>query len=336
MINQNTDFFAYVDNFAKQSRVNSVCVFDNLEIVPVVTIGIPTYKRALTLREAIDSALKQNFEFCYKILVLDNNPERADETEILMNEYANEPSVCYYKNETNLGMAGNWNRIVSMSNSEWVVFLHDDDLIAPCFLADMLNVAKKYKADVVNSAFLYWYENEQPLPEFHNDKKSYKVIQSSLGANFFYNRAGMPTGILWRRSVYIEEGGVNEAYYPALDWVFNSLLSYKHKFLIYQKGLTIYRYSMNTYLKKETTEAYLPIDYSFRQYIGRLLNYPIWFVNMYSRMQAGLGVSRLGVKSFKMYGKSFRPLGIFSSLIHKIIIKVFNLYYDKRNCIGTI
>jgi len=336
MVDQNTDFFAYVDNFAKQSTIDSICVFDNFKKESFVTIGIPTYKRALALREAIESALNQICDFSYKILVLDNNPERADETELLMNEYAGKPVVSYYKNAKNLGMAGNWNRLVSLSNSEWVVLLHDDDLIAPCFLTDMLNVAKRYNADAVNSAFKFWHESEEPCPVFDNDNKCYNVIQSSLGANFFYNRAGMPSGILWRRSVYIEEGGVNEDYYPALDWVFNSLLSYKHRFLLYQKELTIYRYAMNTYLKKETIEAYLPIDYSFRQYVGRLLNYPQWFVNMYSKMQTSIGISRLSVKSFRMYGKNIKPLNVLSSFIYKVITKGFSFFYDRINSIGAV
>lgn len=336
MIEQNTDFFAYVDNFAEKSKVDSICIFDNCSEVPSVTIGIPTYKRVLTLKDTIESALAQECEFEYKILVLDNNPVRDDETEQFMREYADNLAVSYYKNSENLGMGGNWNRIFTIIESEWIVLLHDDDLIAPSFLKDMLKVAEKYDADVVNSAFIFWLQKESDCPSFFFKQKEYDVIKSSLGANFFYNRAGMPTGILYRREVYLKEGGVNDEYYPAQDWVSNSLLSYKYNYLIYTKPLTIYRYAVNTYMKKETTEAYMPIIYIFMHYIGKLLNFPKWFVNMYTCMEVGVGVSRLDENSFHMYGKDFKPQGYFMRVVRKIIFKLFQVYYDKRNYIGSV
>lgn len=335
MVNPDYDFFAYVDNIAIKSDINSFCVFDNLDNKPIVTIGIPTYKRANTLKDAIESALNQNCNFSYSILVLDNNPERGDETELLMNDYSDQPAVSYYKNSENLGMGGNWNRIVSLSQSEWVVLLHDDDLIANSFLKDMLEVANRFKADVVNSAFLFWHEKNETRPSFTYEKKQYKVIRSSLGANFFYNRGGMPTGILCKRSIFIKEGGVNDELYPAFDWVFNSLLSYKYKFLLYEKKLTIYRYAINTYMKKETIKTYMPINFSFMHYVGNILHYPDWFVNLYTDLEMKAWVSRLGDKSYMMFGKKFKPLNSITAFVRKILFKAFQVYYDKRNCLGS-
>ena len=41
--------------------------------------------------------------------------------------------VRYYRNETTLGLAGNWNQCIRLSRGHWVHILHQDDLILPGF-----------------------------------------------------------------------------------------------------------------------------------------------------------------------------------------------------------
>lgn len=336
MIDQNTDFFAYVNNFAKKEGIESICIFDKYIGKPLVTIGIPTFKRISTLKDALESALSQDCSFSYKVMVLDNNPDREDETEVFMKKYEDNPVVSYYKNSKNLGMGGNWNRIVTLSQSEWVVMLHDDDLIATSFLSDMMKVAVKYNADVVNSSFLFWYEEKGECPKFNFNKEEYKIIQSSLAANFFYNRAGMPTGILWRRSTFIEEGGVNEDYYPSLDWIFNARVSYKHKFLLYQKELTIYRLAINASTKKEALEAYIPINYHFLYYMGKILHFPKWMVDFYVKIEIGNYTNRLGLEYYQLFGKKIRALKRKSIYLRSYIIKASLWYLNWKYYVGKI
>ena len=332
-LSQNTDFFAYEDNFKKKESIQSICIYNNRAVDSLVTIGIPTYRRAATLKDSIESAIAQVCDFHYEIIIVDNNPERNDETEVLMNEYKSHPHVSYYKNALNLGMGGNWNRIVELSRTPWVAFLHDDDMIAPSFLKDMINVAKEYNADVVNSGFLFWFENKEEKPQFEFNKTRYPVIRSTLGANFFSNRAGMPTGILCKREVYINEGGVNDAYYPSIDWVFSSNLSEKCTFLLYEKKLTIYRYSMNAMRKKETLEAYIPVNYFFTLYVGNRLDYPKWFVNVYSKMETRFFVSKLGGKRYNLNGMAFKPASFLGKSFYLLIVMIARRYFDRKDLI---
>ena len=97
--------------------------------MPLVSIVIPTYKRVSTLRETLDSAIRQTGNHNYEILVVDNNPERGDETELLMAEYVSVKNLLYFKNTANIGMAGNWSRCSELAHGEWVVLIHDDDLL---------------------------------------------------------------------------------------------------------------------------------------------------------------------------------------------------------------
>ena len=105
--------FENVDSVTSVKEIHSLRIYSGnrkKDSIPFFTIAIPTFNRASTLTETIDSALNQNGFDDYDIIVVDNNPERGDETEVLMNQYRTNPKVTYYKNTQNLGMAGNWNK----------------------------------------------------------------------------------------------------------------------------------------------------------------------------------------------------------------------------------
>lgn len=334
MVN-NDDWFEYVDNFKKIEDIPSYCIFENRVKDALVTIGIPTYKRSRTIIDAINSSIEQNCSFSYDIIVLDNNPDRNDETEIVMNNYSNAPMVSYYKNIENLGMGGNWNRLFSLASSKWVVLLHDDDMLDPSFLQEMISVANKYEADVVNSAFLLWYEEREIRPVCKREKNS-KVILSTLSMNFFGHLSGMPSGILYKRDVYIKEGGVNQDYFPSLDYVFHTKLSMKYRFLIYSKKLTTYRLSLNESNQIETKKKCLLIDYQFRDYIGELLELPKWFVSLYNNLVAGMRIKDIGIDSIYIGTNCIHQNSLFQRVLYSFIYRFFVWYYDKKYCLGDI
>jgi hypothetical protein len=83
-VNDKTDFFKYVDSFAKDEGVNSLLIKGDISsVAPAVTIAIPTYKRPEFIKCAIDSALSQEKFDNYEVVVVDNDPERGTETEKL-------------------------------------------------------------------------------------------------------------------------------------------------------------------------------------------------------------------------------------------------------------
>lgn len=136
-VNENTDFFKVVNNFAKTQNVESICIYKaEKDNDAKITISIPTYKRVSTLKETLESAINQEGYDSYLIYVIDNNPERDDETELFMQQYKG-GRVSYFKNEVNLGLCGNWNRCISLPQTEWVCLLHDDDTIDSDFMKVM-------------------------------------------------------------------------------------------------------------------------------------------------------------------------------------------------------
>ncbi len=104
----------------------------------LVTVVIPVYNSASTLKAAIDSVLGQdmNFESAdrigegsvqeMEILVIDDNS--TDDPDSVMVEYESDPRVIYLHNRNNLGAAKSRNRGVLLARGKYVAFLDADDM----------------------------------------------------------------------------------------------------------------------------------------------------------------------------------------------------------------
>ena len=134
MINVNR-FLSLNDNLSINSDVESVLIKNSdLERTPKVSILIPTYNRVETLKQTLQSCLNQQNFSDFNIIICDNNPERDDLTEKYLSTISS-PLVKYYKNKKNLGMVGNWNRLIKLSEGEYSLMIHDDDILFPHFLS---------------------------------------------------------------------------------------------------------------------------------------------------------------------------------------------------------
>lgn len=94
-----------------------------------ITIGIPTYNRATLLKRSIQSALDQNCPNL-RIVVADNASN--DSTPSVVKSFQ-DPRIDYLRNETNLGLYRNWNRILETNKSTFCCILPDDDELRPGF-----------------------------------------------------------------------------------------------------------------------------------------------------------------------------------------------------------
>ena len=93
---------------------------------PLVSVCIPTYKGSAFLAAAIDSVLCQSYQHFELIVVDDNSP---DNTAAIVAGYSH-PRIQYFKNLTNLGPQGNWNRCLNLAAGKYFKLLPHDDLLA--------------------------------------------------------------------------------------------------------------------------------------------------------------------------------------------------------------
>jgi len=110
---------------------------------PLVTIGIPTYNQANGfLKEAIQSALNQTYPNI-EILVSDNCS--TDNTTELVEQIRGN-RLKYNRHEVNIGHNNNFNYCLKQASGDYLLVLHDDDIIDHDFVEVCMQAAE-YKAD---------------------------------------------------------------------------------------------------------------------------------------------------------------------------------------------
>jgi glycosyltransferase involved in cell wall biosynthesis len=110
----------------------------------LVSIIIPTYKRAERLSNAINSLLEQTYKHIEIIVVDDNNPhtEYRKNTENIMKRYKDKPNVLYIKHEKNKNGAAARNTGIKACKGKYICFLDDDDIYFPEKIKIQLNYLK--------------------------------------------------------------------------------------------------------------------------------------------------------------------------------------------------
>lgn len=83
-----------------------------------------TYNRAHFIRQAIDSVLSQTFQD-WELIIMDDCS--TDNTEDIISPYLADARIKFIKNETNLGINKNRNKVLSLSTGEYVAILDSDD-----------------------------------------------------------------------------------------------------------------------------------------------------------------------------------------------------------------
>ena len=115
-----------------------------------VTVGIATYNRAASLGETIESVLAQRLGD-FRVVISDNASE--DDTAEVVASFA-DPRIEYVRSEQNVGMIGNFNRLIELADTEFLMLLPDDDILYPDYLARVIEALGRYPtAGFAHTAF---------------------------------------------------------------------------------------------------------------------------------------------------------------------------------------
>ena len=110
----------------------------------LLTIAIPTYNGAETIRETLDSILSQTPTLNEQVYVVISDNNSTDGTgEILQEFNRNYQNVMYFKNPENIGYDRNYDLMIQKSPGEYVWTICDDDIIKPGAIRKVLDVLCK-------------------------------------------------------------------------------------------------------------------------------------------------------------------------------------------------
>lgn len=179
----------------------------------LVSVLIPTYNSAAYLEETINSVLSQSFTD-YELIVVDNNS--TDGTETLVKRYLADPRISYFKNNSNIGLVGNFNKCLQYAKGKYIKFLCSDDKFHPDLLSRFVNIMEQYPGVSLvtsNKEYFGLHTEQREIPYAHLQKGN-KIIAASLQD---YNWIGEPTSVMFR-SEHLHIGHFNPSYTYLVDW----------------------------------------------------------------------------------------------------------------------
>lgn len=114
-----------------------------------LTVGIPAYKSERYIIELLENIYSYEF-IPSEIIICDDYPgSNISESINNFQKKYKEISLRYYRNENNLGIAGNYNKIVSLASNDWLHICDADDYPLPCFYKFMNETIQKTSYEVV-------------------------------------------------------------------------------------------------------------------------------------------------------------------------------------------
>ena len=149
----------------------------------LVTVVMPTYKDKGSLRRAVLSVLDQTYRDVELIVVDDNDPqsEFRKKTEVVMDEFKDNPKVTYLKHEVNKNGAAARNTGIKASHGSYIAFLDDDDW----FLKEKIEKQVAYLGQHQEYAAVYNYAlregNQIPTIPYEGDNsKPLLLMQTKM------------------------------------------------------------------------------------------------------------------------------------------------------------
>lgn len=109
-----------------------------------ISICIPTYNRAVHLKNCLNSIAlcKLESKFDFQVCISDNNSD--DSTEDVVSSYQKSLDIKYHKNISNYGRVKNYLNVVDMADGDFIWLIGDDDLLLTNSINDLQNLINKH------------------------------------------------------------------------------------------------------------------------------------------------------------------------------------------------
>jgi glycosyltransferase involved in cell wall biosynthesis len=185
----------------------------------LVSIVIPAYNNENTIIATLESIRNQSYKNIEIIIIDDNSKDKT--LQLVTEQQKKDNRIKIYHNSTNLGMIGNWNKCIQMSNGEFVKLVCADDLL------DKNEIEKETEAMILNPT-VNLVESDTRLIDINGRKigffkryhksglvKGKKIARTSIIWNNFF---GAPVNNLIRKSVLDKTGYFDEQFTYILDF----------------------------------------------------------------------------------------------------------------------
>lgn len=249
---------------------------------PLVSIIMPVYKRPDTFALSLKSAIQQECDFPYEIVVVDNYDGEGESPNFKVVTDTKASNILYYHNEINLGMMGNWNRGIELARAEHITFCHDDDIFLPNCISRLLKIQDKVGDKLILSKWDTIDEKGEIIPQIsrHVFLKNIFPLKDYYKYSLydqFISSMGFGVGCLFNRKVLLEIGGYNKDFYPSADYALHITYTYYYGCVINNEVVFHYRVSRNESMNVYT--KFPEVNKEIRYQIMQKLKYPQFLLN---------------------------------------------------------
>jgi glycosyltransferase involved in cell wall biosynthesis len=248
--------------------------------MPLVSVIIPVYNGEKTIRETIESVLKQTCSD-FELLVI-NDGSQDSTLEVVSSFQDDRLKVFSYPNS---GLAASRNRGIDRACGEYISFIDADDLWTPNKLEFQLKALQENdKAAVAYSWTAYINELSQSLNQGSYMKVNGDVYAKLLLIDFIASGSNP----LIRRQALTEVGGFDESLSTAADWDMWLRLAARYHFACVPSPQILYRMSVNSMssnVYKQEAESLQVIEKAF-SHVPDSLAYlkPFSLANLYKSL----------------------------------------------------
>ena len=169
----------------------------------LISICIPAYNRAELLSELLDSVLTQDFPD-YEIVISEDNSPQRPEIRAIASRYSQHHKgiIRYFENSINYGYDANIRKLIELANGDYVLFMGNDDLLAPNALRLIAEAVHNYPSIgvVLRSYASFIDAPSRPVQIFRYFNEDRFFPSGTESAITFFRRCVFISGLVIKRS----------------------------------------------------------------------------------------------------------------------------------------
>jgi GT2 family glycosyltransferase len=132
-----------------------------------VLVGIPTYNGANRVDYLLQSiSMRTNKDIDYKIIVCDDGgkKEHQEKTKLVVEKWNSILPIELLINDNNLGVSKTWNKLIKLYDSEYIILINDDVIVANRWLDNLLYFLEN-NPNAGSAIYGCIFINEEDIPQ---------------------------------------------------------------------------------------------------------------------------------------------------------------------------
>jgi glycosyltransferase involved in cell wall biosynthesis len=235
--------------------------------MPFISVVIPTCRRLLLLRNAIESVFSQTFTD-WELVVSDDEAPPGETWKYLQTLAESDARIKPIMNDGPHGASSNHNNALKAACGDWIKFLHDDDVLKPNCLEVLAHVVRDCPDVIAVSCACENFKNGNLAgPFYRRDRALLERMESgdALLAMYILDEAGWapPTQQMVHRSVV--DAGILFEKPPGIDTLydswFNARVRARGRTLMYNQPLVEWHQGQHETTTSLLTEEQLAAEF---------------------------------------------------------------------------